>query len=96
MNLQIKPHEKEIIGHHFLYKGKMVADDFCARVEELIENYLEFICKDASGWDVLYRDPIDGRYWERIYLQSELHGGGPASLRIVNGQRLKETFGVNE
>jgi len=35
---------------------------------------------DYNGWDVLYLDPADGRYWERILPSSEMHGGGPADF----------------
>ena len=97
MNMsRIKPHENEIIGSHFLFKGKLVADDYCERVNQLISEHLEFVSKDESGWINLYRDPDDGRYWEIVYLQSELHGGGPASLRVVTKHRLKEVFDMTE
>lgn len=80
MGMKIKPHEREIIGNWFLYQGKVVADDDCERVYELVKTYLEFICDNKLGWNRLYRDPASGRYWERVYLRSETHGGGPPSL----------------
>ena len=63
--LELKRHEREIIGHHFLYKGKMVADDQAVRVLRLTNEYLEYITDDETGWNTLYRDPNDGRYWEK-------------------------------
>lgn len=78
--VQIKPYEQEIVGNWFLYQGKVVADDHCKRIDELVKNHLKYICDDKFGWDRLYKDPTSGRYWERVYLQSETHGGGPPSL----------------
>ena len=88
--LHIKPHETEIIGRYFLRKGQLVPDDNCERVAQLINGYLEFMAKDKTGWTSLYKDPNDGRYWEKAYLQNETHGGGPASLRVVTKRKLKE------
>jgi len=75
--------ETELIGNWRIIDGKVVSDDVVHRVTQLTENYLEYLEKDWSGWDTLYRDPADGRFWERIYLQSYMHGGGPASLRMI-------------
>lgn len=38
----------------------------------------------AGGWELLYRDPRDGRLWELIYPHSELHGGGPPRLYLLS------------
>ena len=89
---RIAPSETEIIGRHILRDGRVVADDQCQRVQDLVGGYLEFLGKDASGWDALYRDPADGRFWERVYLESAIHGGGPASLRVVEARRLRDVY----
>lgn len=34
----------------------------------------------SSGWEKLYRDPADGRYWLLTYPFGELQGGGPPTL----------------
>lgn len=72
--------ENKLIGHWVVENGSVVKDDVTKRIELLIKDYLRKIATDASGWDVLYIDPIDKRLWERVYLESELHGGGPPSL----------------
>jgi hypothetical protein len=46
----------------------------------LIEHHLKRVGEDPSGWNILYRDPSDGRYWELIFPHSELQGGGPPTL----------------
>ena len=75
--------ETELIGNWKIIDGGAVSDDVEHRVKQLTENYLEYLGKDWSGWETLYRDPADGRYWERVHLQGEMHGGGPVSLRVI-------------
>lgn len=77
-------------------EGGYVADDTCRRIEALVHRHLKELGRDASGWDALYLDPNDGRYWELIYPASELPGGGPPELRClsVSEARLKYGDGV--
>ena len=51
------------------------------------------ITTDTSGWDVLYRDPADGRYWELTYPQSHMHGGGPPRLTHLSFEQAKTKYG---
>lgn len=39
---------------------------------------------DLSGWDTLYYDPSARAFWEVIYPQSQMHGGGPRELRLLS------------
>lgn len=39
---------------------------------------------DQSGWDTLYYDPSARAFWEVIYPQSQMHGGGPRELRSLS------------
>ena len=75
-----RPEEREIICNWNVVDGKVISDPACERIESLTYEYLEKIGADASGWDTLFRDPEDGRYWERIYPLSHMHGGGPPTL----------------
>jgi hypothetical protein len=88
----ISADETEIIGNWILKDGRIHADENCERVDRLVENYLVKIGSDWSGWDTLFKDPTDGRYWERVYLQSEMHGGGPASLVKISAERAREKY----
>jgi len=81
--VSIEPHEQEILGNWFLQNGKVIADESCKRIHQLVRDYLVFIKTDETGWDKLYREPQNGRYWEKVYLGSEAHGGGPPSLRHI-------------
>ncbi|MVZ65370.1 hypothetical protein GQF61_05845 [Sphingobacterium sp. DK4209] len=58
-------------------------DDVSNRIFFLVENYLIEINVDSSGWNRLYKDPRDGRYWELFFSNSELQGGGAPTLRYL-------------
>ena len=75
-----QPDETQIVGAWLLVDGQMVCDETCERIQYLIENRLEELGKDLSGWQTLFRDPNDGRFWKRNYLHGEMLGGGPPSL----------------
>ena len=92
--MSIRPEETEIRGAWALVKGRMEADANCRRIEALVSGHLREIGRDASGWDVLYADPDDGRFWERIYPQSDSHGGGPPLLRVLTRDAAKEKYGA--
>ena len=94
--MKLKPTETSLNGRWELLAGKMIADDVCKRIEDLKSNYLEKITTDASGWDTLYRDPQDGRYWELVYLQAEMHGGGPPSLLNVSAAEALSKYGIGQ
>lgn len=70
----------------------MIADKECERIQWLINNSLLKVAIDSSGWDVLYKDESDNRYWELIYPNSELQGGGPPSLILLSELQAKEKY----
>ena len=72
--------------------GRVVADETCQRINELTTSHLKELGRDSSGWDVLYRDPDDGRLWELTYPQSELQGGGPPQLRCLTTDEAKKKY----
>jgi hypothetical protein len=72
--------ERRITGAWLVENGKVRGDANCARIKWLTANYLRFLGSDDSGWERLYVDPSDNRYWVHTYPQGEMHGGGPPSL----------------
>ena len=76
---KILAEETLIEGNWVFENNKMHRDETCKRVEWLASSILKKIGTDESGWDTLYRDPKDNRYWVHYYPQSEMHGGGPPS-----------------
>jgi|GEM_PF-801380 len=90
--MAIEQHEIEIIGKGLFVAGKMVNDENAKRVYALTSNYLVKLCTSKSGWEILYQDPQDGRYWELRYTLSEMHGGGPPSLFNVGKAYVVDNY----
>ncbi|MBM3811175.1 MAG: hypothetical protein FJW20_06015 [Acidimicrobiia bacterium] len=80
--MKIKPPETILTGKWLVQNGPAIGDETCQRIHDLVGAWLVQLGFDVSGWDTLFRDPSDGRYWERIYPQSHLHGG-PPELRCL-------------
>lgn len=93
MMIEINPSETLLTGKWLLQGGHPVADDVCKRILALTKTHLTQIGRDASGWDTLYRDPNDRRYWELVYPQSELQGGGPPQLKCLTEDEAKQKYG---
>lgn len=89
----IAPNETLLTGKWVLSQGRVVGDATCERIDKLIGGYLVKLGHDQSGWDTLYRDPKDGRFWELIYPQSEMHGGGPPELRYLSPEEAAPKYG---
>lgn len=91
----IRAEEVEIVGNWIEVDGRCVGDDACERVHHLTQDLLEKIGQspESGGWETLYRDPSDGRFWERTYLQGHMHGGGPPSLLNLSENEARKKYG---
>ncbi len=81
--MNLKANETILIGEWKSVAGKLVADDVCTRINDLIAHHLVKIAESDTGWEILYLDPLDGRLWELSYPESNLQGGGPPMLKCV-------------
>jgi len=90
----IRPDETVIQGAWIDRRGRVEADQSCGRIDQLVQAYLKEMGRDGSGWDVLYVDPADGRYWELIYPESQLQGGGPPLLRHLTAAEARRKYTV--
>ena len=91
--MKIQPTETLLSGKWLSRDGRAVGDEACDRINGLVRSHLRKLGHDASGWEVLYRDPDDGRLWELTYPQSELHGGGPPQLRCLTLDEALRKYG---
>src|ERR1044071_10300922 len=81
--------ETDLRGNWVVQDDRSVVGDATEeRIEWLTTQKLERIANDSSGWEILYRDPLDGRLWELTYLRGEMHGGGPRRLRIISRDEI--------
>lgn len=85
------PNEQAITGAWIASGPRVVGDAACERIRALMESHLQKVAIAQNGWETLYRDPDDLRLWEHTYPQSEMHGGGPPELRVIelDAARLK-------
>lgn len=90
--MKLMSNEISLVGKWLLKDGQVVRDEVCARIEMLTQTCLRELGRDASGWDVLYLDPEDGRLWELIYRDSGLHGGGAPELRCLTKQQARDKY----
>ena len=86
--------ETLLVGNWRSENGQFVADEICERINRLITVHLQKIASDPSGWESLYRDPNDGRYWELTYPQSEFQGGGPPQLKAMSSEEARQKYGA--
>lgn len=90
--MKINHSETEIKGSWVNVDSKLVADECALRIEKLISEQLNKLGSDESGWDSLYVDPDDGRFWELLYIDSDSHGGGAPTLRIISEEAAKKKY----
>jgi hypothetical protein len=90
------PTETEMVGDWEFNGTTMHANAVCERIEWLVKNHLRRIKDHAvsGAWETLFLDPDDGRFWERDYPRSEMHGGGPAALRCISHAEAQSKYGV--
>jgi len=82
--MKLKADENKLQGSFFSIGEGLKEDDTTKRIYELVSNYLIKIKTDESGWDTLFKDPSDNRYWELLYPDSEMLGGGPPLLQFIS------------
>lgn len=90
--MKLRPDEYKLCGSWILVGSSLVIDDVGKRIEELTSKYLTKLKTDPSGWNTLYQDSIDNRYWELIYPESELQGGGASTLQYITEEEAKNKY----
>jgi hypothetical protein len=91
--MKLRPHETDLIGTWRRVGNTVEADSTAHRIDRLVKNQLRQLAQDSSGWDVLYQDPNDGRFWELTYPNSDWHGGGPPRLTCMPFNAAREKYG---
>lgn len=88
------PNETIIIaGNIALPDGTFVSDASNLRISDLCNHYLIRLGARAGAKGVLYRDPADGRLWERIFPHGEVQGGGLDYLQVVDDLAARIEYG---
>ncbi len=90
----IRQDETKIIGHWVEVEGRVIGDERCERIKLLTNKYLKKIgfSSESGGWNTLFPEPLDKRFWERTYLHSDWHGGGPPTLISISQDEAKAKY----
>jgi hypothetical protein len=92
----LAPDEHLLAGAWAEHDNHTVHDAVDRRIFWLVTRRLSAIGHAAGGWEQLYRDPRDGRFWELTFPHGSLHGGGPRRLERVDPSVAREKYGVDE
>jgi len=95
--MKLQPSEVELVGNWVVVSGRLQRDATCERIEQLTAHYLRRVTdsKQGGGWETLFQDPDDGRFWERTYPQGEMHGGGPPRLSVLRPEEARGKYQIS-
>jgi hypothetical protein len=94
MSEGLRSTDELLVGSWLETTSGVTRDETCKRIEWLVQHSLEHVADHpgSGAWESLFRDPADGRYWERSYPQGQMHGGGPPALRHVTEQEVNTKY----
>lgn len=72
MKTKLEKNETYLKGQWIEKNDEVIGNETCIRIRSLI-TYLEEISSTDGGWETLYRDNSDGRYWELFYEHGDWH-----------------------
>jgi hypothetical protein len=87
----LKAEETELVGMWLDLGIKVTGDAVYDRVEWLTADRLEKLAMNDDMLAELYRDPGDGRLWEKVLP----FAGGPPTLRCLAPADAADRFGVD-
>lgn len=85
--------EQQLVGGWVEHDGGRTLDQIDRRVFWLVTRRLIPRGHAHHGWEQLYQDPRDGRFWELTFPEGSLHGGGPRLLTCITEERAREKYG---
>ena len=88
----LSPEETELEGEWVAGPDGRMRDETFERIEWLIAHELERVASDARETEVLYRDPADGRYWEKSRRFGGLTEDSPPVLRRLDEARAERAL----
>jgi hypothetical protein len=91
---ELRPDERELTGASDDVREGAPGDEVDRRIFWLVRHRLRARASANGGWDQLFIDPRDGRYWELTFPQGNLFGGGPRRLRHLSAEEAAEKYGV--
>jgi hypothetical protein len=90
--MKLTPTETILTETWVLNNGMVESDEVGKRIQWLISECLKKITTHENGWNVLYQDSDDKRYWELTYPNSGWHGGGNRQLIHISNEEVKNKY----
>jgi hypothetical protein len=90
----LEPGERLLVGGWTAHDGRRELDEVDRRIFGLVSRRLVARGQANHGWEQLYQDPRDGRFWELTFPEGSLHGGGPLRLVCVAALVAGQKYGV--
>jgi hypothetical protein len=91
----LTPDEHRLDGAWVDTADGTVGDDVDQRIFWLVRRRLRACGVTHGGWDQLFVDPRDGRYWELTFPQGSLHGGGPRRLTHLPPELARAKYALD-
>lgn len=91
--MKLAANEQDLVGSWIASGDGLKRDPVAERIDALVAHDLKELGSDRAGWDLLLRDPADGRLWELTHPQSGSAGGGPPRLTCIGTERAREKYG---
>ena len=92
----LAPDEHLLVGAWIEHETRSTHDEVDARILWLVTRRLVACGHAGGGWDQLYRDPRDGRFWELTFPHGSVLTGGPRRLEAVDASVAREKYGVDD
>jgi hypothetical protein len=90
----LDPSETDLVGAWDGSRDEPRLDAVDRRIFWLVTRRLAARGVASGGWDQLYVDPRDGRFWELTFPEGSLHGGGPRRLTCLSESAAREKYGA--
>jgi len=93
---ELGPDELRLDGARLEAREGESSDDVDRRIFWLVRHSLRACAMANGGWDQLYVDPRDGRYWELTFPHGSLHGGGPRRLSYLPPAAARAKYSLTD
>ena len=91
---ELGPEERQLTGAWGDAHAGPLGDEVDRRIFWLVRHRLRRRASTNSGWDTLFIDPRDGRFWELTFPHGTLFGGGPRQLTQLSAEEAAAKYGV--
>jgi hypothetical protein len=94
--MRLEQCETELMGKWVVKDGHVEGDVTENRISWLTRNALRRIAFTSAGYDILYQDPGDGRYWELTFPHPQGFGVGPQKLSHLEKQSAVKKYKLDD